>query len=134
MKRFLSLAACVMMLGVAGWSQAPAEYVAFMKGVSAANGSLRKNIEGKLGEAASADARKMAEIFGEVKAFFEKNNSAAAKIAGEAQAGFTKVAELAAAGKVDEAAEALKTAGANCGACHNAHREKAADGSWMIKF
>jgi hypothetical protein len=51
----------------------------------------------------------------------------------DAENGFKEVAQLAAAGKFDEASAALMKTQANCGGCHMAHREKAADGSWKIK-
>ncbi|MSO19439.1 MAG: hypothetical protein EXQ56_03110 [Acidobacteria bacterium] len=134
MKKVLLLSVAVMLLGVAGWSQADPTFVGYMKATSAANGSLRKNMEAKMGPEAAADATKLAGIMGQVKAFFETNKSAGATIAAKAQADFAKVAELAGAGKVDEAAEAMKVAGANCGACHTAHREKVGDGPYSIKF
>jgi mono/diheme cytochrome c family protein len=52
-------------------------------------------------------------------------------MAGEAQEAFKKVAEAANEG---DATAALKTAGATCGACHTAHREKGADGEYTIKY
>ena len=55
------------------------------------------------------------------------------KFAADAQNGFKNVAQLAAAGKIDEAADATKMAQTNCAGCHMAHREKAPDGSWKMK-
>ena len=87
-----------------------------------------------MGDAVAADAKKLEGNFGEVRAFWEKRNASdAVKFATDAQAGFKQVGELAAAGKFDEAGDALKNAQANCGGCHTAHRERGADGEWMIK-
>ena len=62
-----------------------------------------------------------------------KNVSDAVKFAQDAKSGFAQVAELASAGKFDDASAAMKTAQANCGGCHMAHRERAADGSFKMK-
>jgi cytochrome c553 len=76
----------------------------------------------------------VAGVFGQVHAFWQKKNVAdAQKFAMDAQNGFKQVAEHAAAGRFDEASQALTAAQANCAGCHEAHRERAADGSWKIK-
>ena len=131
MKKVLLVGVAVLALSATGYSQADPEFVGWMKGISAANASLRKNVEAKMNTEAAADATKIADMLGKVKAHFDAKQSHAGMMAGEAQAAFTKVAEAAKAG---DATEALKTAGATCGACHNAHREKAADGSYTIKY
>jgi cytochrome c553 len=85
-------------------------------------------------EAASADAKKLKEVFAHVHDYWHtKNVDDAMKLAMDASDGFGQVAEQAVAGKFDEASATLKKASASCGACHNAHREKAADGSWKMK-
>lgn len=131
MKKVMLLGFAVMAFSVAGYSQADPEFVGWMKGIAATNGSLRKNVEAKMNTEAAADAAKIADLLGKVKAHFDAKQSHAGMMAGEAAAGFAKVAEAAKAG---DATEALKTAGAACGACHTAHREKAADGSYTIKY
>ena len=134
MKKAVWLAVAFVALGALGWAEVDAEFQGYMKSIAATNASLRKNVEGKMGAESAADAKKLAEIFGQVKAHFDKHNSHGSMMAADAQAGFAKVAEVAAAGNMEGAAEALKTAGAACGACHTAHREKAADGSYTIKY
>jgi mono/diheme cytochrome c family protein len=133
MKSILCLAALVLTMSVAMNAQEDDSYETLMKSVAATAGSIGKNLDAKSG-AAVADAKKLEEIFGEVRAFWEKRNASdAVKFAADAQAGFKQVGELSAAGKWEEAAEALKTARTNCAGCHSAHREKGADGEWMIK-
>jgi hypothetical protein len=111
-----------------------ANYQDLMKATSAAVASLNTNLEAKAGDAAAADAKKLGEIFGEVRAFWEQRNAAdAIEFAANAQAGFGQVGELAAAGQFEEATTALASARSNCGGCHNAHRERGADGEWVIK-
>jgi mono/diheme cytochrome c family protein len=84
-------------------------------------GNLRKNLEAKIGDAASADAKKLQEVFGQVYEFWHKKNvDDAAKFAMNARDG-----EQASAGKFDEASVTLKATSANCGGCHSARREGA---------
>jgi hypothetical protein len=110
-------------------AQDDADYQGWMKSVGATVGSLRKNLEAKNGDAASADAKKLQEIFGHVHDYWlKKNVSDATKFASDAGEGFGTLADQAAAGKFADASATLKTTSANCGGCHAAHREKTADG------
>jgi cytochrome c556 len=134
MKRFLLITTCCAALGVTMAAQDNAEYQGWMKSVGATSGSLRKNLEAKNADAAAADAKKLQEIFGHVHGYWnDKHVEDAMKFAMAAGAGFGEVAELAQAGKFDDASATLKTTSANCGGCHTAHREKSADGTWKIK-
>ena len=117
------------------FAQEEKDYQDWMKTTGATAGSLRKNLEAKNGEGAAADAKKLQEVFTQVHDFWMKKKiDNATKFASSAQSGFKEVGELATAGKFDEAAATLKTTMANCGGCHAAYREKAADGSWKIKY
>jgi mono/diheme cytochrome c family protein len=105
-----------------------------MKTVGATSGSLRKNLDAKNTDGASADAKKLQEVFEQVHDYWHKKNvEDAMKFAMDARDGFGTVAEQASAGKFDDASATLKKAMANCAGCHAAHREKAADGSWKMK-
>ena len=67
------------------------------------------------------------------KYFMDKKNDAALV---HCKTAYEAVGQLAAAAKAkDDAAigDATKKLGGACGACHTAHREKAADGSFEIK-
>ena len=129
MKRFLVIACGVMAFGITMPAQDDADYHGWMKSVGATVGSLRKNLEAKDGDAASADAKKLQEIFGHVHGYWlKKNVDDATKFASDAGDGFGAVADQAAAGKFDDASATLKTTSANCGGCHTAHREKTAGG------
>ena len=100
----------------------------------ATSGSLRKNLDAKNGEAAASEAKKLEEAFDQVHGYWHKKNTEdAMKFAMDARDGFKEVAQQASAGKFDEATTSLKKASANCAACHAAHRERAADGSWKMK-
>lgn len=117
------------------FAQDEKEFQSWMKTTGATAGSLRKNLEAKNGEAAAADAKKLEEVFTQVHDFWMKKKiDNATKFASSAQDGFKEIAQLANAGKFDEAGATLKTTMANCGGCHSAYRDKAADGSWKIKY
>lgn len=134
MKRVLCFAACLIAFGMTAFAQEEADYQKWMKATGATAGSLRKNIEAKNGDGATADAKKMQEIFQQVHDFWQKKSvDDATKFATDAGSGFKEVSELASAGKFDDASASLKKTMGACAGCHNAHREKAADGSWKIK-
>jgi cytochrome c556 len=134
MKRVLLMTACLM-LAVVAWSRDEGEYQKWMQTAGATVGSLQKNLKAKNGEAAAADAHKLHMVFDEVHGFWEKKNvDDGMKFAMGARDGFHKIAEQASAGQFDEASATFKETTANCGGCHSAHREKAADGSFKIKY
>jgi cytochrome c556 len=125
---------CLWAVGSMLWAQPDdAKYRELMKQIGPATGALNKKIAAKDGTAAE-DAKKLHALFGDVQSFWKARNAAdATTFAGDAAAGFGSVGELAMSGKWDDAAASLKKTTANCGGCHTAHREKAADGSWKIK-
>ena len=124
----------LLLLSLAVWAQDDAEYQSWMKSNNANVASLRMNLAAKSGDAAAADAKKLQDTFTQVHAYWQKKSvSDATQFAMDAENGFKEVGQLAAAGKFDEASAALMKTQANCGGCHMAHREKAADGSWKIK-
>jgi hypothetical protein len=134
MRHILLFTVCLTALSVRALAQDEADYQKWMKTVGATSGSLRKNLDAKNGEAASADAKKLQEVFEQVHDFWHKKNvDDAMKFAMEARDGFRQVAEQASAGKFDDASATLKKATTACAGCHTAHREKAADGSWKMK-
>jgi len=134
MKRAFFLGMCTLLLGVAVWAQSDADYQAWMKSNGAAVASLNKNIAAKSGDAAAMDAKTLQANFTKITAYWQaKNVSDAVKFSQDAGSGFGQVADLAAAGKFDDAAAAVKTAQASCGGCHMAHRQRNADGTFSFK-
>ena len=134
MKASVILVGGLLLLSLAVWAQDDAEYQSWMKSNNANVASLRMNLAAKSGDAAAADAKKLQDTFAQVHAYWQKKNvSDATQFAMDAENGFKEVGQLASAGKFDEASAALMKTQANCGGCHMAHREKAADGSWKIK-
>ena len=133
MRATVILVGGLLLLSLAVWAQDDAEYQSWMKSNNPV-ASLRMNLMAKSGDAAAADAKKLQDTFAKVHAYWQKKNvSDATQFAMDAESGFKEVGELAAAAKFDEASAALMKTQANCGGCHMAHREKAADGSWKIK-
>jgi mono/diheme cytochrome c family protein len=134
MRAALCLLACMLSFGVAVWAQSDADYQSWMKSNGAAVASLNKNLTAKAGAAAAMDAKALADNFTKVAAYWQsKNVNDAVKFAQDAKTGFAQVADLAAAGKFDEASAAVKTAQTNCAGCHMAHRERAPDGTFTMK-
>lgn len=133
MKRSLLIAACLT-LCVAAWSQDASEHQKWMQAAGGTCGSLSKNLKAGNGEAAAADARKLHDVFDQVHGFWAARHSDdGIMFAMHARDGFGKIADQASAGKLDDASATFKETTANCGGCHSAHREKAADGSFKIK-
>lgn len=134
MKRILFIAACLV-VAVAAWSQEEQEYQKWMQTAGSTVGSLKKNLDAKNGGAATEEAQKLQGVFDQVHAFWMKKHvDDGMKFAMRARGGFEKIALQASAGEFDEATATFKETTANCGGCHSAHREKAADGSFRVKY
>jgi cytochrome c556 len=128
------LSASALVLGAAMFSSAQdADYTAMMKTAVAANGALQKSVTTDL--AATADnAMKVKDAFAKIEAYWTKKGASdAATFAKNIEMDADDVHAAAVAGKQDDATAAAKKIGANCGGCHTAHRDKAADGSFTIK-
>ncbi len=116
------------------WAQDEDAYKSLMKATPPAVGGVRKNLEAKSMDAVVEDAKKLEHIFGESAEFWTKKGGAdAVGWSKDAQAAASKVASAAAAGDAEGAAAAFKGVTGSCKGCHEAHREKLADGSYKIK-
>jgi mono/diheme cytochrome c family protein len=134
MRLTLCLVTCTLLLSIAVWAQSDADYQSWMKSNATAVAALTKDLTAKSGDAAAMDAKTLQGNFTKVAAYWQSKNVAdAVKFAQDAQSGFGQVADLAAAGKFDDATAAMKMAQANCAGCHAAHRQRAADGSFSMK-
>jgi len=135
MKSGLLLTALLLSFGIAVAAQQETQFPDWMEAATQNVGRLALSIQYKDAVEAASAAKELQEIFGAVSRFFkEKNSAGAAKYASDAQAGFRKVEELVSVGELDEAYKTMQATRANCEYCHNEHREKAADGSYRIKF
>jgi hypothetical protein len=132
-KSLVCASGLLLALSVAGLGQDVAEYQPLMKAGASANGMLQKAAEADLAAVASS-AAEVQGAFQKIEQFWAKHKVADAqqfaqnvqKAAGEAEA-------AAKAGNKEQAVAAAKQIGANCQGCHQAHREKGADGKFVIK-
>jgi mono/diheme cytochrome c family protein len=94
---------------------------------------MQKAIESDLNAAAS-HAAEVKSAFEKVEQFWAKHNvDDAQEFASNIQEAADAVQQAAKAGNKEEAMAAAKQIGANCQGCHQAHREKGADGKFVIK-
>jgi cytochrome c556 len=109
------------------------EFVSMMKMTNQATSALSK-MEHKTGPQAVRIAERLGSVYEEMIPFWRQRSAAAAvKIAEEGKAAAAELASAAFAGDADKAEAAFKTIGGTCKACHDARREKLADGVYRIK-
>jgi hypothetical protein len=127
--------AFTLLMGAAVWGQTADEYQAWMKSNGALTADLSKNLVAKNASASIMDANEIQENISKTMIYWQRKNVPdALKFASGVKEGFANVVVLVNQGKFDDASAAAKqTAQVNCGGCHMAHREKAADGSFKIK-
>lgn len=138
--RFASIATLAWLLAVGltvvPTAQAPAsdeEFDKLMKAVGATIGSLRKNIEGNMGSAVAADAKRLADLQKNNAAFWTaRKTQDAVDWANGVATHAMDIEKAAADNNMTSAAEHLKLAMANCQQCHGKYREKGPDG-FVIK-
>jgi cytochrome c556 len=105
-----------------------------MKGVSQANGALRKGIDGSSVEIVKTNTAILAKAFADTEAFWKKRGKEeAVKIAQTARAAVDGIDKAVASGNWNEAKTQNTTLGAQCQACHGTFRERLEDGSFAVK-
>ena len=110
------------------------DYDKLMKAVGATVGSMRKNMEGQMADGMVADARKMADLQKDNAAFWISRKVQEAADWSTAAAGHASEVEKAVAAKnMASAGEHMKLLMGTCAQCHAKYRDKAADGTYMIK-
>lgn len=123
------LLALAAMLSLA--AQENPEFVAWMKATKASMDSFK---EAKTGPKAMASAEKLGSVYENMTGFWRQRNAAdAVKISEDGKAAAAMLASAAHAEDMEKADAALKTLGGTCKACHDAHREKNAEGKYQIK-
>lgn len=109
------------------------QMVLWMKATGKAADTLRK-MEKKTGEAAVENAELMGGVYERMIGFWRQRGAAdAVKLSEEGKAAAVVLASAAHSGDEAKAAEALKTLGGTCKPCHEAHRERIAEGKYRIK-
>jgi cytochrome c556 len=105
-----------------------------MKAVGATVGSMRKNVEAQAADAVAADARKMVELQkGNIAFWTARKTQDAVEWATAAMNHASAVEKAAAAKNRAAAAESMKMLMGTCAQCHGKYRDKAADGTYIIK-
>ncbi len=113
--------------------QDEAQFPGWMKTVGGNMGATKKALEAKSADAA-ASALKVSDAFDKVHGFYKAKAVADAEQgAATAKAAAADVARFAQAGDFEKASTAFATLGGTCKGCHEAHREKASDGTYKMK-
>jgi hypothetical protein len=111
-----------------------ATYQPLMKGGAAASAALGKSVEAGDAAETAKQAKIVADYFGGMAAFWSQkgaDNAVASCVDVITKA--NEIAAMAEGGNLGGAPAKLEELRANCKTCHAAHRDKAADGSWVIK-
>lgn len=105
-----------------------------MKSVGQTVGSLRKNVEAQATDAVIADAKTMAGLMTKNQAFWtQRKNTEAADWAKGAADHAAAIEKGATAKDMAAVGDHTKQLMASCQTCHMKNRDKAADGTYMIK-
>jgi len=108
-------------------------FVNGMKSVGSASGELRK-MDKKTGAGAVAAAEKIAGVYENMISFWRQRNvEDAVKWSESGKAAAVELASAANTGDDSKAAAALGTLNGTCKQCHDAHRERIAEGKYKIK-
>jgi cytochrome c556 len=135
MKRQLAVLLLACGSAAFGLADDEADQQAIMKGIGAAQGSMRKNVAAASMDGVAKDATLIADLLKKEEAWWNGKNAAdATKFAQDGQAAAKAVAAAASAGKAEDVAAAAKNLGAACQGCHGAHREKLEAGGYKTKM
>lgn len=105
-----------------------------MKGVGAANGALRKGIEGTNAELIKTNTEILADAFADTEAFWRgRGRDDAVKMAQTARTAAQAIGASAAKSNWGDVKTHAATLAQQCSSCHGAYRERLEDGSFAIK-
>ena len=139
--RFASIAALAWVVA-SGFAVVPSaqasmseeDYDKAMKAVGATVGAMRKNAEAKAADALAAGARKMADLQKANAAFWTARRAQDATEWATAAMNHARAVEKAASSNnLEAAAEGMKMLMSTCAQCHGKYRDKAADGTYILK-
>ena len=139
--RFASIAALAWLVAI-GFAVVPSaqapmseeDYDKTMKAVGATAGSMRKNLQAMAADAVAADAKKMVDLQKANLAFWTARKAQDATEWAQAALNQAQAVEKAATAKnMDAAAEPMKMLMGTCTQCHDKYRDKAPDGTYIIK-
>jgi Cytochrome C' len=133
MKTFKFTAALLLAAGLTAVAEEYPEFVTWMKTTGTASDELKK-MEQKTGEQAMRRAERIAGAYENMIGFWrQRNTSDAVKWSEDGKAAAMQLASAAYANDAEKANAALKALNGTCRSCHEAHREKIADGKYRIK-
>ena len=119
--------------GLAVMAEENTEFVGWMKATKTATDDLKK-MEQKTGEQAVRRAERLGTVYESMVAFWRQRNAAdAVKWSEEGKAASLQLATAAYSGDGEKAKAAFDAVNNGCKSCHDAHREKIADGKYRIK-
>ena len=133
MRTLTGLLLCLGSFGLVASAQDDADHVKWMKSLQAEMGAMRK-MENKTGPEAAASAAKLSGIYESLNAFYTKKGvEDAAKMSMDGKTAADEATAAIKAGDADKAGKSFMAVGATCKGCHDAHREKGADGMYKFK-
>src|SRR5215831_6831154 len=119
--------------GLAAVAEENTEFVSWMKMTKTATDDLKK-MEQKTGEQAVRRAERLGTIYESMIGYWrQRNANDAVKWSEEGKAACLQLATAAYAGDAEKAKAALDVVNNGCKSCHDAHREKVAEGKYRIK-
>lgn len=126
---------CAIALCALGLAAAERPYEEMMKELAGACTSLKKNLDAKSMEGATADAAKLEKLFKEMEKFWRKKKVAdAAQLSKDGGTAAKMIVKASKSGNGEEMMTQFKNLTATCKGCHDNHREKGPDGKWKIKI
>ena len=109
------------------------EFETWMKSVGSSTGAIRK-MEKKTGPEVVAGAEKISGVYENMIAYWRQRNADdAVKLSQDGKAAAVELASAANAGDEAKATAAFAKVGGTSKPCHDAHREKNAEGKYIIK-
>jgi len=119
--------------GMAVLAEENPEFVGWMKATKTASDDLKK-MEQKTGEQAARRAERIGTVYESMIGYWrQRNASDAVKWSEEGKASALMLATAAYSGDAEKAKTALEAVNNGCKQCHDAHREKVAEGKYRIK-
>ena len=133
MKTILGLMVLCSAVPSVSQQQDESDFTYWMRQTGAASGALGK-LNSKTGPEAVAHAEKLGVIYENMIGYWRQRNAAdAVKWSEQGKAAAVALASAANSGEAEAAASALNRLNGTCRPCHDAHREKMADGKYRIK-
>ena len=134
MKALILLPMVLLMASQAALAAEDTEFAAWMKTADTATRAL-KSMDQKTGIEATRNAERLEVIYENMVGFWRRYNAKdAVKWSEEGKAAAGRLAAAAGAGDMGKATAAFNVLGGTCQSCHDARRERLAEGRFRIRF